>query len=331
MGYYIVRRLMWLVVVLLFITALTYVIFFLMSPVNPAILFAGKQPTAGTINEVKREFGLNRPVVLQYLLFVKHVFFGDKYGWPGLGFSFVTRTSVLSELGPRLVITATLVIGAAIVWLALGLPIGIVSAVKQRSILDRLAMGLAIFFVSAPVFWLGLIFLWLFWFKLGIAGGTGYFAPTQYGFFTWLNHMIMPWVVLALQEAAWYARMTRGNLIETMKEDYIRTARAKGLGEIRVIVKHGVRASLTPVVTMFGMDLGLLFGGTIITETVFNLQGLGQWAVESVFSGDLPVILAVTLVVSFAITLANLIVDVTYVYLDPRVKMTGRLPAVAYR
>jgi len=323
MAYYIARRLIWLIVVLLVITAITYAIFFLTSPVNPAILFAGKLPTAATINEVKREFGLNRHVVVQYLLFVKRVFFGDQYGWPGLGFSFVTRTAVRSELGPRLVITTTLVIGSAIVWLALGLPIGVISAVKQRSLLDRLTMGLAIFFVSAPVFWVGLMFLWLFWFKLGVAGGTGYYPATQYGFFTWLNHMIMPWVVLALQEAAWYARMTRGNLIETMKEDYIRTARAKGLREIRVIVRHGVRASLTPVVTMFGMDLGLLFGGTIITETVFNLQGIGQWAVESVFSGDLPVILAVTLIVSFAITLANVIVDVAYFYLDPRVRVTG--------
>ena len=323
MAYYIARRLIWLIVVLLVITAITYAIFFLTSPVNPAILFAGKQPTAATINEVKREFGLNRHVVVQYLLFVKRVFLGDQYGWPGLGFSFVTRTAVRSELGPRLVITTTLVIGSAIVWLTLGLPIGVISAVKQRSLLDRLTMGLAIFFVSAPVFWVGLMFLWLFWFKLGVAGGTGYYPATQYGFFTWLNHMIMPWVVLALQEAAWYARMTRGNLIETMKEDYIRTARAKGLREIRVIVRHGVRASLTPVVTMFGMDLGLLFGGTIITETVFNLQGIGQWAVESVFSGDLPVILAVTLIVSFAITLANVIVDVAYFYLDPRVRVTG--------
>jgi peptide/nickel transport system permease protein len=320
---YLARRLMWLVVVLLVITAITYAIFFVMSPVDPAILFAGKQPTAATIDQVRREFGLNRPVVLQYLLFVKHVFLGDRYGWPGLGFSYVTRTPVISEFGSRLVITATLVIGAAMVWLALGIPVGVISAVKQRSILDRITMGLALFFVSAPVFWLGLTFLWLFWFKLGVAGGTGYFSPAQFGLFTWLSHMILPWVVLALQEAAWYARMTRGSLIETMKEDYVRTARAKGAREIRVILVHGLRASLTPVVTMFGMDLGLLFGGTIITETVFNLQGLGQWAVQSVFSGDLPVILAVTLVVSFAITLANVIVDVAYVYLDPRVRITG--------
>jgi peptide/nickel transport system permease protein len=318
---YIVRRLLWLIPVLLFITAITYVIFFVMSPVDPAILFGGKQPTPSVIAEIKRAFGLDKPVWEQYLLFVKHVFIGDRYGWPGLGFSFVTRASVKSQLGGRLVVTTTLAIGAAFVWLAVGLPIGVISAVKYRSILDRLAMGFALFFVSAPVFWLGLMFLWVFWFKLGIAAGTGYYGPTKYGLFTWLNHMIMPWLVLALLEAAWYARMMRASLLETLGEDYIRTARAKGLSEAKVIFRHGVRASLMPVVTMFGMDLGLLFSGAIITETVFNLQGIGQWVIVSVFNGDLPVILAVTLVSSFAITLANVIVDVCYAYLDPRIRM----------
>ena len=183
-------------------------------------------------------------------------------------------------------------------------------------------MGLALIFVSTPPFVTGLLFLWLFWFKLGVAAGTGYYPARQYGLFTWLNHMLMPWIVLALVEAAWYARMTRAGLLETMNEDYIRTARAKGLAERTVIFKHGLRASLVPVVTMFGMDLGLLFGGAIIVETVFNLQGIGQWAVQSVFTGDLPVILAVTLVASFAITIMNVIVDVVYVYLDPRVRLS---------
>jgi len=318
---FVVRRLLWLVAVLLIITAITYGIFFVMAPVDPAVLFAGKQPTPQVIAEIRREFGLSKPVWQQYGLFVQHVFLGDRYGWPGLGFSFVTRASVKSQLGSRLVVTATLAFGAAFVWLILGIPIGVVSAVKQRSFVDRLAMGFALFFVSAPVFWIGLMFLWVFWFKLGIAAGTGYFGLTHYGFFTWLNHMIMPWIVLALVEAAWYARMTRGSLIEVMGEDFIRTARAKGLSETRVIVKHGLRASLLPVVTMFGMDLGLLFGGAIIVETVFNLQGIGQWAVASVSTGDLPVILAVTLVSSFAITLANVAVDVCYAFLDPRVRL----------
>jgi peptide/nickel transport system permease protein len=317
---YIVRRLLWVVVVLLVITAVTYVMFFVLPSVNPAVMFAGKQPTPAVVAQLKHEFGLDRPVWEQYLLFLRHVLLGDQYGWPGLGFSFVTRTSVKSLIAPRLVVTTTLAVGAAIVWLAIGLPVGIVSAVRPRSILDRVAMGSALFLVSAPVFWLGLVCLWLFWYKLGIAPGTGYYSPSQYGFFAWLEHMIMPWIVLALGYAAFYARMMRGRLAETMGEDFIRTARAKGLPERRVIFLHGVRASLTAVVTMFGMDLGALFGATIITEIVFNLQGIGQLAVSSVFTGDLPVILAVTLVASFAITFANVLVDVAYAYLDPRVR-----------
>lgn len=320
---YIFRRLLWLVAVLLVITALTYVIFFVMPPVNPAVMFAGKLPTPTVIAQVKHQFGLDRPVFEQYLLFVRHVFLGDQYGWPGLGFSFVTRSSVKSLIAPRLVITMSLAVGAAIVWLAIGLPIGIVSAVRPRSILDRVAMGSALFFVSAPVFWLGLVFLWLFWFKLGVAPGAGYYSPSQYGLFAWLGHMIMPWIVLALGYAAFYARMMRGRLAEVMGEEFIQTARAKGLPELRVIFIHGVRASLTVVVTMFGMDLGGLFGATIITEIVFNLQGVGQLAVTSVFTGDLPVILAVTLVASFAITFANVLVDIAYAYLDPRVRARG--------
>jgi peptide/nickel transport system permease protein len=318
---YVIRRLAWLIVVLLVITGVTYAIFFVMSPVDPAVLFGGKQPTPQVIHEVRQQFGLDKPALEQYALFVKHVFVGDRYGWPGLGFSFVTRASVKSQLGARLVVTATLAIGASIVWLALGIPIGVASAIKHRSLADRISMGFALFFVSAPVFWIGLMFLWLFWFKLRIAAGSGYFGPTQFGLFTWLNHMIMPWIVLALVEAAWYARMTRGSLVETMNEDFIRTARAKGLSEGRVIFKHGLRASLLPVVTMFGMDLGLLFGGAIIVETVFNLQGIGQWAITSVSTGDLPVILAVTLVSSFAITFANVVVDICYAVLDPRVTL----------
>jgi len=319
---YVIRRLLWLVFVLFVITAITYGIFFVLPPVNPAILFAGKEPTPAVIAEIKQQFGLNRPLWQQYLLYVRHVFLGDQYGWPGLGFSYVTRASVRSQIGARLVVTATLAVGSAFVWMAVGIPIGIISAVKRGRWPDRLGMGFALFFVSAPVFWLGLMFLWLFWFKLGVASGTGYYPASQYGFFTWLNHMIMPWVVLALLEAAWYARMMRGSLLDTMGEDYIRTARAKGLSERRVILKHGVRASLVPIVTMLGMDIALLFGGAIIVETVFNLQGIGQWAVVSVDNGDLPVILAVTLVASFAITLANVVVDICYAIIDPRVRLT---------
>jgi peptide/nickel transport system permease protein len=318
---YIVRRLLWVVVVLLIITAITYLIFFVMPPVDPAVAFAGKNPTPDQIAETKHIFGLDKPIPVQYALFVKHLFLGDQYGWPGLGFSFSTRSPVRDQLLSRLPITIQLAIGAALVWLCIGIPIGIISAVKRRSLLDRSTMLAALFFVSAPVFWLGLVALWLFWYHLHILPGTGY-VPISQSFTGWLSHMILPWVVLALLYAAFYARMTRGNLIETMGQDYIRTARVKGLTERKVILKHGVRASVTPVVTLIGLDLGALLGGAVITETVFNLQGIGQWAVNSTFQGDLPAVLAVTLVVALAVTLCNLIVDIVYAYLDPRVRYT---------
>jgi peptide/nickel transport system permease protein len=318
---YIVRRLMWVVVVVLIITAFTYVIFFVMPPTDPAVQFAGKNPTPEQIAEVRRQFGLDKPLWQQYGLFLKNIFTGDEYGWPGLGFSFVTRSPVKDQLVDRLPVTVQLALGAAVVWLCIGIPIGIISAVKRRSLIDRTSMLFALFFVSAPVFWLGLMALWLFWYKLHISPGTGYVPITQDPV-DWFAHMIMPWVVLALLYAAFYARMTRGNLIETMGQDYIRTARVKGLTERKVILKHGVRASLTPVVTLIGLDLGALLGGAVITETVFNLQGIGQWAVNSVFQGDLPAVLAVTVVVALAVTLMNLIVDVVYAYLDPRVRYT---------
>src|SRR5262245_32192659 len=318
---YIVRRLLWVAITVVIITMITFLIFFVMPPTDPAVAFAGKSPTPEAIAEVRHQFGLDRPVWAQYGLFLRHLFAGDQYGRPGLGFSFATRQPVRSLLVDRIAVTTQLALGAALVWLCIGIPIGIVSAVKRRSLVDRLSMGLALFFVSAPVFWLGLMALWLFWFKLGIAPGTGYVSPaTSFG--GWLSHMLMPWVVLALLFAAFYARMTRGNLIETMAQDYIRTARVKGLPEWRVVYKDGLPSSLTPVVTMFGMDLGTLFGGAVITETVFNLQGIGQWAVTSVFSSDLPAILAVTIVTALAITLLNLVVDVVYAYLDPRVRYT---------
>ena len=318
---YIVRRLLWVVVVLLVVTSITYVVFFVMPSTDPAVTFAGKNPTTEQIEEVRRNFGLDKPVPVQYLTFIKHVFLGDQYGWPGLGFSYSTRSPVKDQFFDRVLVTAQLAVGAALVWLAIGIPIGIISAIRRRTLVDRLSMGIALFFVAAPVFWLGLMGLWLFWFKLRWSPGTGYIGWDD-SFTGWLGHMVLPWIVLAMLYAAFYARMTRGNMIETMGQDYIRTARVKGLTERKVILKHGLRASLTPVVTLIGLDLGALLGGAVITETVFNLQGIGQWAVNSVFEGDLPAVLAVTVIVALAVTLMNLIVDVVYAYLDPRVRYT---------
>jgi peptide/nickel transport system permease protein len=320
MGRYIIRRVLWVVFVLLVITFITYLIFYVMPPTDPAILFAGRQPTPELVAEVRHQFGLDHPWPVQYALFVKRIFLGDRYGWPGLGFSFTTRSALKPIIFSRMLVTIQLAIGAAIVWLLLGIPIGILSALRPRSVFDRLAMGFALFGVSTPVFFLGPLFLYIFWFKLKLLPGSGYYSIAQFGFTTWFSHFIMPWVVLALLYAAFYARMTRANLIETMGQDYIRTARAKGLSERTVVLKHGLRASLTPVVTMFGLDLGGLLGGAFITETVFNLPGIGAYAIQSVGTGDLYAILDVTLIAGFFITFMNLVVDILYAFLDPRVR-----------
>ena len=274
MARYVVRRLLWVILVMLVVTLVTFLIFFVMPPTDPAVAFAGKQPTPELVAEARKQFGLDKPVYHQYAIFVKHIFLGDQYGWPGLGFSYNNRTPVKDELFRRAGVTIQLAAGAAVVWLLIGIPTGIVSALRRRTLADRAAMGFALFGVSAPVFWLGLMALLIFWQKLGVLPGTGYTAFTENPG-EWLGHMILPWVVLALLYSAFYARMVRANLIDTMGEDYIRTARAKGLRERDVAVKHGLRASLTPRVTIFSMDLALLVGGVSITETVFNAQGLG--------------------------------------------------------
>jgi peptide/nickel transport system permease protein len=284
------------------------------------VLFAGKEATPQLVATVQHELGLDHPVWVQYLLFLKHLVLGDQFGWPGLGFSYVNHSSVKSLLAGRVVVTVVLAVGAALLWLAMGITIGVISAIRQRSVWDRLALGFAIFFISAPVFWLGLVLLWVFWYKLGVAAGTGYFPPGQYGLLTWLDHMILPWFTLALLYAGWYARMTRGAVLDTLRQDYVRTARAKGLGEARILLRHVLRACLTPILTMFGMDLAALVSGTVIVEVVFNLNGVGQWVVQSVTSDDIPSVLAVTVLAALAVMVANLIVDILYAYVDPRVR-----------
>jgi peptide/nickel transport system permease protein len=296
------------------------VIYFVLPPVSPAVLFAGKEATPQLVATVQHELGLDHPVWVQYLLFLKHLVLGDQFGWPGLGFSYVNHSSVKSLLAGRVVVTVVLAVGAALLWLAMGITIGVISAIRQRSVWDRLALGFAIFFISAPVFWLGLVLLWVFWYKLGVAAGTGYFPPGQYGLLTWLDHMILPWFTLALLYAGWYARMTRGAVLDTLRQDYVRTARAKGLGEARILLRHVLRACLTPILTMFGMDLAALVSGTVIVEVVFNLNGVGQWVVQSVTSDDIPSVLAVTVLAALAVMVANLIVDILYAYVDPRVR-----------
>ena len=316
---YLIRRLAWAAVVLLAVTAVTFAIFYLLPPGDPALRFAGRSPSPELIATIRHNLALDKPWYEQYFKFTKSVITGDKYGWPGLGYSYGSSVPIRDKIIEKAPRTLSLIAGAAVIWLLLGIAIGVISAVKRRSIFDRAAMGFALFGISAPVFWLGLMALFLFWFKLNLTAGTGYVSftdsPTQ-----WASHLILPWTVLAMLYAATYARMVRGSLLDTLGEDYIRTARAKGLSERRVIFGHGLRASLAPIVTMFGLDVALLVGGAVITESVFNIDGLGFMAIDSVFRGDLPAVLGVVLVGTFAVVVMNLLVDIAYAFLDPRVR-----------
>jgi peptide/nickel transport system permease protein len=316
---YLARRLAWAVVVLIAVTAITFAIFYLLPPGDPALRFVGKTPTPESIALVRHNLGLDKPWYVQYAKFVKAIVVGDKFGWPGLGYSYDSSVPIRDKIIEKAPRTLSLIAGAAVLWLVGGVLIGVISAIKRRTAIDRLAMGFALFGISAPVFWLGLIALFVVWFKLDLTAGTGYTPLTQNPE-QWASHLILPWIVLALLYAAIYARMVRGNLLDAMGEDYIRTARAKGLSERRVIFSHGLRASLAPIVTMFGLDIALLVGGAVITESVFNLDGLGFMAVDSVFRQDLPATLGVVLVATFAVVIMNLLVDIVYAFLDPRVR-----------
>ena len=319
MALYIARRLLWAGLVILVVLMIVFAVFYLLPASDPALRFAGKSPTPESLALIRDRLGLDEPWWKQYAIFVKNFVAGDEYGWPGLGYSFTGNVSVLSEVTERAPRTRFLIAGAAIIWLVVGVSIGVLSAVKRQSAADRAAMGFVLIGISSPVFWLGLMALWVFWKKLGWTGGTGY-VPITESPTAFFSHMILPWTVLALLFAAIYARMTRNSLLDTLGEDYIRTARAKGLPERTVIFRHGLRASLAPIITMFGMDIALLVGGAIITESVFNIQGLGWLAIDSTLNQDLPTVVGVVVVGAVAVVVMNLIVDIGYAFLDPRVR-----------
>ncbi len=326
MGRYLIRRSLFLILVLWIVSALTFLIFVKLPPGDPARRAAGRRATVETIEQARVNLGLDKPWYVQYGRFAKGLiplpgFFLNEQVY----FSYNNFVPVKEEIYQRLPVSFTLALGGAATWILMGIPIGVVSAIKRRSIADRAGMIFALFGVSAPVFWLAYLFLFLFWFKFEQWGlprlpGSGIPSEENIGEAVLNGRFIMPWFVIALSFAALYSRMTRGNLIETMGEDYIRTARAKGLPERRVVFKHGLRAALTPVVTMFGLDLGYLLGGAVITETVFNLPGVGQYAIRAIFTNDFPAVMGVTVFAAMFVVVANLIVDVTYAALDPRVR-----------
>jgi peptide/nickel transport system permease protein len=241
------------------------------------------------------------------------------------GFSYQNTISVKDQIFQRLPATISLALGAAVIWLTLGITVGIISAVRSRSLIDRVAMGSALIAISAPVYWLGLLSLYLFANDIGVIkifSSAGSYVPFSENPAKWASSLLLPWMVLAAAFAAFYARLLRSNLIETMGEDYIRTARAKGLSERRVVLRHGLRSAITPIVTAAGLDIGILLGGAILTESVFNIPGIGRLVYESIQHADFPMIQGTVLIGTFFIVTANLVVDIIYAFLDPRVRFS---------
>jgi peptide/nickel transport system permease protein len=320
---YVIRRFAWFVVVLLLATGLTFVIFW-MVPNDPSVAFTHGSFTAEARRLTIHDLGLDKPVWYQYLLFVWHFFGGDRYGWPGFGFSFETRSSLRPIMLHRAFVTAQLIGGSAALWVAIGIPLGVASAVSARPIVDRLVRSFTVVAVSTPSFLVGGLLLYVFWFRLGWAGGTGYYGLGAYGFGTWLNHWILPWITLSLVFVALYARMTRAGMLDVLDEDYISAARAAGLPERTVILRYGLRAATAPLLTMLGMDVGTLLSGAIVVETVFNVEGLGQFAIRSFAAGDWNALVSITMFGAFFACTANLAVDVLYAAVDPRVRLRVR-------
>ena len=318
---YLVRRLLWAAVLFVAVTFIAYVIFFLIHA-NPAQLAAGKAATPEKIREVEHYLGLDQPIYVQYGKFMKRLVVEHS-----LGTSFATRQSVNDIVLRAAPVTASLVFGGVIIWLALAIPIGILSALRPRSLLDRGAMIFVLIGISAHPVWIGLLLAYFFGFRLGWFPITGYCdvvnpstdcgGPAQ-----WAYHMVLPWITFACLFTATYTRFIRASVMETMNEDYVRTARAKGAPEGTVMRRHVLRNALLTIVTILGLDIGLAMGGAIFTETVFGLPGLGQTVVASITNFDLPVTEGVIVFATTCIIVANLVVDIVYAWVDPRIRLT---------
>jgi peptide/nickel transport system permease protein len=322
MAAYIVRRLVWVVFLLFVVTLVTFIVFTVLPAADPAVLRAGRQPSPELVASIREQFGLDDPLIVQFFRYIGDILpfiGGDGFNF---GYSYQSNQEVLPQILDRLPATIFLTAGAVILWLAIGIPVGVISAIKTGTWLDRVSMTLALIAISAPVYFLGLVALFLFDDSIGrfpLLPGSGAYQDAT-NIFGKAEALIMPWCVLAAAFAAIYARFLRGNLIDTMQEDYIRTARAKGLSERRVIFKHGVRSAITPIVTLLGLDIGILLGGAILTETVFNIQGIGRFAYEAIVRFDLPVIQGTVLFGAFFIVIMSLVVDILYAFIDPRVR-----------
>ena len=313
MARFIVRRLAGMVLVLFAISVIVFLIFSVI-PSDPAARIAGKNATPLLIENVEHTWGFDDPLPVQYLTTMKLIFTGELV-------SYSSQLNVVEQIVEGVPATFSLCIGAAVIWLFFGILFGYLSAVKAGRVTDRLLTILALIGISIPVFWLAAILLYYFTFKIQLFPSGGY-VPLTEDPVQWAYHLVLPWLTLAVLFIGFYSRVLRSNMLDVMNEDYVRTARAKGLSERQVHSRHVLRNSLVPIVTLFGLDFGYVIGGgTVFTELIFNLHGVGQYAAEAIGDLDLPPIMAVTMFGAFFIVLFNTVVDIAYAYLDPRIRL----------
>ncbi len=314
MGRFILRRLVGMVLVLFAISVMVFLIFNVIPNSDPAQRIGGKNADQALIDSINEEWGFNDSLPTQYVTMMKKTFSGDLV-------SYQNQRNVIDQIKDGIPVTFSLCIGAAVIWMTLAIIFGYLSAINAGGRVDRTLTIVALVGISLPVFWLAEMLIYYIANKLGLfpLGGYVKFADDP---FQWLNHLILPWFTLAVLFVGFYSRLLRSNMLDVMNEDYVRTARAKGLPERQVRMRHVLRNSLIPVITLFGLDFGAVVGGgAILTETVFNLPGVGLYAGESVASLDLPPLIAVTMFGAFFIVLLNTIVDILYAYLDPRIRL----------
>src|SRR5262245_33356125 len=321
MGRYLIRRLLWACVLFMAVTIVSYIIFF-MIPSEPARLMCGPQCPPDQVAKVRKEMGLDRPVIVQYGDFLKNLVLHQS-----LGRSYATRQAVTDMIKEAAPVTASIVVGGVVLWMLVAIPLGVLSALRPRSLLDRTGMIFVLIGISAHPVWIGLLLIYFVGYRAGLAPLGGYCDMINPGTdcggpLDWAHALILPWITFALLYAALYTRMIRANVLEAMHEDYVRTARAKGAPEWLVMRSHILRNAMLPIVTMLGLDIGILLGGAIFTETVFGLPGLGKTALERLEGFDLPAVMGITVFATMAIIVINLIVDILYAWIDPRIRLS---------
>jgi peptide/nickel transport system permease protein len=314
MARFVIRRLISMVLVLFAISVLSFCIFNVIPGGDPAVRMAGRNAGNEQIAAIRKEWGFDKPVYVQYAKTMQKLFTGDLI-------SYSDRLNVIDRIKRDIPRTLALAIGAAIIWMLFAVALGLYTAMRAGRFSDRFLTVLALVGVSMPVFWIGALMNHYLGFKAGLFPNGGY-VPIGESLWQWFYHLVMPWTALSLLFIGVYSRILRSNILDTINDDYVRTARAKGLSERDVLVKHVLRNSLIPIVTLWGLDFGAVVGGgAILTETVFDLQGVGQYAAEAVGQLDVPPVLATTMFAAFFIVLLNAIVDIVYAYLDPRIRL----------